>query len=108
MPRPAAKALNKLLTADYRGLSRSSLTVRSNSARSSSESEPASDNSFWRRLSLSISLCRKLSMASASTVEIPFCPRRDATASRALRCSGFISTVVRMSSLCIHSGASQE
>ncbi len=87
---------------NHRQLSRSSFVSRSNSSRSFFEIEPASDSSVLRRFFRSASPCKKLSMASPSTAENPLCPRCDAKASRALRCSGFISTVVRMSSLYMH------
>jgi hypothetical protein len=87
---------------NHRQLSRRSLAVRRNSSPSFFESEPPSDSRTLRRFSRSTSSCRKLSMASPSTAENPFCPRRDASASRALRCSGFISTVVRIISLYMH------
>jgi hypothetical protein len=35
-------------------------------------------------------------------MEIPFCPRRDANASKARWCSGFISIVVRISRFYLH------
>lgn len=87
---------------DQRQLSLNSLAVRRNSSASLSESEPPSAKSFLRRFSRSPSPCRKVSIASASTPENPFSPRRDASASSALRCSGFISTVVLMPSFYMH------
>jgi len=81
---------------DQRQLSRSCLVLRRNSSPSFFESEPPSKSRALRRFCRSASPCKKLSIASPSTAEIPFCPRRDARASKALRCSGFISTVVRI------------
>jgi hypothetical protein len=87
---------------NHRQLSRSCLAVRRNSSPSFFESEPPSDSRALRRFCRSTSPCKKNSMASASTAENPFCPRRVARASRALRCSGFISTVVRTSLFYMH------
>jgi hypothetical protein len=87
---------------NHRQFSRSSLAVRRNSSPSFFESDPPSDSRALRRFSRSTSPWRKLSIASPSTAEKPFCPRRDARASKALRCSGFISTVVRIFTLYMH------
>ena len=81
---------------DQRQLSRSCLVLCRNLSPSFVESEPPSKSRALRRFCRSASPCKKLSIASPSTAEIPFCPRRDARASKALRCSGFISTVVRI------------
>jgi hypothetical protein len=91
---------------NHRQLSRSSFVVRRNSSASFCESEPASDSRVLRRFSRSTSSCKKLSIASASTAENPLCPRRDARARRALRCSGFISTVVLIDPFYMHVHAS--
>jgi hypothetical protein len=87
---------------DHRQLSRSSFVVRRSSSPSFFESDPPSDNRILRRFFLSTPPCKKLSIASPSTAENPFCPRRDARASKALRCSGFISTVVLIYQFYMH------
>ena len=106
----AGKEINQYISIgdNRRQLSRSSFVSRSNSSRSFFEIEPASENSVLRRFSRSASPCKKLSMASPSTAENPLCPRRDAKASRALRCSGFISTVVRISQFYMHMHAPRD
>jgi hypothetical protein len=106
----AGKEINQDISIgdNHRQLSRSSFVSRSNSSRSFFEIEPASESSVLRRFSRSASPCKKLSMASPSTAENPLCPRRDAKASRALRCSGFISTVVRISRLYMHMHAHRQ
>jgi hypothetical protein len=100
----ASKEINQDIRVrnNHRQLSRSSFVVRSNSSPSFFESEPPSDNRSLRRFPLSTSPCKKLSIASPSTAENPLCPRRDARASKALRCSGFISTVVLIYQFYMH------
>ena len=61
------------------------------------ESELARDNNSFRRRTRVFSSSRYSSIASAKTEENPFSPRRAANASKALRCSGLILSVVRMS-----------
>lgn len=93
---------NVCVSDDHRQFSRSSVAIRLTSSPSFSESEPSSDSKVLRRFSRSTSLFKKLSIASPSTPENPFSPRRDARASKALRCSGFISTVVRIPRFYVH------
>jgi hypothetical protein len=85
---------NVCVSLDPRPFSRSSVAIRLASSPSFSESDPSSDSRVLRRFSRSASPSKKLSIASPSTPENPFSPRRDARASKALRCSGFILTVV--------------
>ena len=82
---------------DHRHVPRHSVIVRRNSLPSFFERMPASDNNVLRLFSRSASPCRKFSIASPRTHEIPFCPLRVAMAIKALRCSGLISAVVRTS-----------
>ncbi len=90
------------ISKNYCQLCRSSLTLFRNSSPSFFENDPPRDSRVLRRFSLSTSPCKKLSIASASTTENLFSPRRDANASKAVRCSGFISIVVRISRSYMH------
>jgi hypothetical protein len=87
---------------DRRQFSRSSVAIRLASSPSFSESDPSSDSRILRRFSRSASPFKKLSIASPSTPENPFSPRRVAKASKALRCSGFILKVVRIPRFYVH------
>ena len=77
-------------------LSRRNRVALLRSFASFADNERKTDSSSFRRFARVRSPSRKFSIASARTDEKPFSPRRAASASKALRCSAFISTVVLM------------